>query len=62
MISDGWKLIVSQEGGKAELFHLSEDLHEERNLAVHEPDRVQALRHLMLRVSEGDNEIRVRDD
>ncbi len=46
ILEDGWKLIVpapQNEKGEAELYHVSADPNEERNLAAKEPARVAAL-------------------
>jgi arylsulfatase A-like enzyme len=39
-----WKLIERYEDGSAELYHLSDDLSERRNLAAEEPERVREMR------------------
>ena len=48
MVENDWKLIVpnakNEPGATVELFHITEDPHEERNLAGQQPDRVAALR------------------
>ena len=46
VLEDGWKLILPaapNETGAPELFHVSEDPHEERDRTASEPDRVAAL-------------------
>ncbi len=41
---DGWKLIHYHEDGRDELYHLTADTGEQRDLAATEPDRVKAFR------------------
>lgn len=51
---NGWKLIVTTQGDKAELFDLNRDPHEKNDLAASEPGRVQALRALLKTISAAD--------
>ena len=55
---DGWKLIHSsaRPQEKVELFHLSEDPQETRDLASKQPDRVAALRATLERLAERDRD------
>jgi arylsulfatase A-like enzyme len=57
-----WKLIVTRETGKAELFQLAEDPNEEKDLADTEPDRVRTLRDLMRDLAARDNDARATDE
>lgn len=58
--ADGWKLIHTPAKGQArekvELFHLTEDPHETRDLAREHPDRVTALRATLERLAERDRD------
>ena len=47
LLEDGWKLIVpapQNEKGEAELYRVTDDPHEEKNLAAAEVARVNSLR------------------
>lgn len=62
-VRDGdWKLIVSKNGDKAELFDLGRDPFEKTDLASQEPERVAALRRLLAELARRDNEARVRGE
>ena len=54
-----WKLIVTRNGDKSELFHLGRDPYEQTDLADEEPERVAALRELLAKLAERDNDSRV---
>jgi arylsulfatase A-like enzyme len=54
-----WKLIVTSNGDKSELFHLGRDPYEQTDLADEEPERVAALRELLAKLAERDNDSRV---
>lgn len=59
-VRDGnWKLVVTKEGNRAELFDLAADPNEKDDLAVKYPERVAALRQLMAQLSAHDNEDKV---
>jgi arylsulfatase A-like enzyme len=61
-VRDGdWKLIVTKETGKAELFNLARDPNETTDLAADEPQRVAALRELLQQLAARDNDSRARD-
>jgi len=47
VLSDGWKLQVSERPHKAWLFHLEEDPTEQRNLAAARPEKVEELKALL---------------
>ncbi len=61
---DGWKLIHTPAKGqvreKVELFHLTGDPHETRDLALDQPDRVSALRASLERLAERDRDAVVK--
>lgn len=54
----GWKLVVSGEGDNQslELFHVTEDQSEKKNLADSEPERVSAMLALLKEQSQSDND------
>ena len=63
MIRDGWKLIVRDGGGRgkkdtdpAELYHFAADPTEATDLAKQEPERVAAMRKLLVELRSGDRD------
>jgi arylsulfatase A-like enzyme len=57
---DDWKLFLTRQGDKAELFHLGRDPFEQENLAAQEPERVQRLRALLDQHAARDNDAKAR--
>ena len=56
-----WKLLVTKESGKAELFDLAHDPYEQQDLAETNPARVAELRQLLETVAVADNDARVSE-
>jgi hypothetical protein len=54
-VSD-WKLILTRDSEKPELYDLANDPLEEHDLASEEPDRVESLRNLLQEIAEQDIE------
>jgi arylsulfatase A-like enzyme len=60
-VRDGdWKLFLSRQAGRVELFNLAEDPFEKDDLAPREPARVEKLRALLETMAARDNESKVR--
>jgi arylsulfatase A-like enzyme len=55
-----WKLFLTRQGNKAELFHLGRDPFEKEDLAAKEPERVQRFRALLDRHAARDNDAKAR--
>ncbi len=61
-VRDGdWKLVVTKEGDRAELFNLAADPNEKRDLAAAEPKRVAALRRLWAELAARDGDAKVTE-
>jgi arylsulfatase A-like enzyme len=60
-VRDGdWKLFLTRQGNKAELFHLADDPFEKNDLAAKEPARVESLRALLEKMAARDNDSKAR--
>jgi arylsulfatase A-like enzyme len=61
-VRDGdWKLVVTREGDRAELFNVAADPGEKRDLAAAEPQRVAALRKLWAELAARDGDAKVTE-
>jgi arylsulfatase A-like enzyme len=62
-VRDGdWKLIVTRQSDKAELFNLAVDPFEKQDLATQQPERVQTLRTVLEKMAAADNDSLVKGE